>query len=282
LLEHGADARVRTKRNETALGNASTSGNEETVRLLLARGAEVNVQNIRGFSPLMLAASSDTTPAGVVKLLLANGANTAYTADYDETARDLAAKRGDTAVTRLLGGPAAAKGVTPAVTHTANYGGGISEAVEKAFGLLEKQSHNFIRIAGCNSCHSQDLVSAAAGLARSKGLRAPGEIAQLPASMRPPAERLMDLDVVNPGTLGWELFDLGMNGVARNDYTDASIRYIKAMQTRSGSWSANESRRPPMNVGDFQFAALAIYALKHYTPAAGQETTNEAVARAVV
>ena len=143
--------------------------------------------------------------------------------------------------------------------------------MEKSFGLLEKQSHNFIRIAGCNSCHSQDLVSAAAAFARSKGLRAPREIAQLPASMRPPAERIMGLDVVNVGTLGWELFDFGMNGAPKNAYTDASVRYIKAMQTAAGNWSANESRRPPMNVGDFQFGALAIYALKHYTPVADTE-----------
>ena len=45
--------------------------------------------------------------------------------------------------------------------------------------LLEKQSYNFIRIGGCNSCHSQDLPSAAAAFARGRGLRAPREIPQL-------------------------------------------------------------------------------------------------------
>jgi hypothetical protein len=104
LLDRGADARVRSKRNETALGNAGTAGVEATVRLLLDHGAEVNVRNIRGYSPLMLAASSDAVPSGAVKLLLAKGADTTYTADYDESARDLASKRGDTAVVRLLGG----------------------------------------------------------------------------------------------------------------------------------------------------------------------------------
>ena len=74
------------------------------VRLLLDHGAEVNVRNIRGYSPLMLAASSDTIPSGVVKLLLAKGADASCKDDYDETARDLAAKRGHTEVTRLLGG----------------------------------------------------------------------------------------------------------------------------------------------------------------------------------
>ena len=104
LLDHGADARVQSKRNETALGNAGTAGVEASVRLLLDHGAEVNVRNIRGYSPLMLAASSDAVPSGALKLLLAKGADTTYTADYGESARDLASKRGDTAVVRLLGG----------------------------------------------------------------------------------------------------------------------------------------------------------------------------------
>ena len=62
--------------------------------------------------------------------------------------------------------------------------------------MMEKQSYNFIRIGGCNSCHSQDLPSAAAGYARSRGLPAPLEIPQLPESMTSSPERLMDLSVI--------------------------------------------------------------------------------------
>lgn len=52
----------------------------------------------------MNAAGSDTTPVGVVKALLAEGANPELKGD-GETARMLAAKRGDTEVARLLGVP---------------------------------------------------------------------------------------------------------------------------------------------------------------------------------
>jgi ankyrin repeat protein len=280
LLERGADVRVRSKRNETALGNAATAGVEETVRLLLDHGAEVEVRNIRGFSPLMLAASSDAIPVGVVKLLLARGADTSFTGDYDETARDLAAKRGDTEVTRLLGGTLAKQALPAAVSHAATVARTIPDAIDKALALLEVQSHNFIRIAGCNSCHSQDLPSAVAGFARSRGLRA-GEIAQLPASMTAPPERLMDLSQVSAPSTAWELVDLGMNGAPPSGFTDAAVRYIKAMQTSEGNWSANESRRPPMNAGDYQAAALGIYAIKHYGPAAEKASNDEAIAKAV-
>ena len=91
----------------------------------------------------------------------------------------------------------------------------------------------------------------------------------------------MDLDFVNVAGKGWELFDLGMNAAPKNAYTDAVVRVVKAMQTAEGHWTASESRRPPMGVGEFQTAALAIYALRHYAPAGDEAASEKAVARAV-
>lgn len=281
LLERGANARALTKRNESALGNAGTAGNPEVVRLLLEHGAEPNTRNIRGYSPLMLAASSDAMPVEAVKLLLAKGASATFTDDYDETARDLAAKRGHTAVARLLGGtpPAdVAQAVRPAAEER-RYS--VPEAVARALAMTEKQSYNFIRIGGCNSCHAQDLPSAAAAFARSRGLRAPTEIPQLPASAMPSPERVMNLDFINVASKGWELFDMGMNGAPKNAYTDAVVRLILAVQAPAGNWRESESRRPPMNVGEYQAAALSIYALRRYAPAGHEASSESAVARAV-
>ena len=281
LLERGADARARTKRNETALGNASTTGDTDTVRLLLDHGAEVNVRNIRGYSPLMLAASSDTIPAGAVKMLLAKGADARFTGDYDETAQQMAAKRGDTEVTRLLGGLPGNMAAATAAHGAGEQLRSIPSAVEQALAMVEKQSFNFIRIGGCNSCHSQDLASAAAGFARGRGLPAPRQIPQLPQSMMPSPDRVIDFGVVGAASTAWELVDFGMNDVPRNAYTDAAVRFIMAMQTPQGNWSANESRRPPMNAGDFQAAAVAVYAIKHYMPVGSEVTGGQAIARAV-
>lgn len=282
LLDRGADPLVRTKRNETALGFASTAGEDLTVRLLLERGAEVNVRNIRGYSPLMLAAGSDRVPVGTVKMLLAHGADAGFAGDYEETARDLAAKRGDTALSRLLGGaPAARQSASATASHVTSRMRSIPDAVEQALVMVEKQSDTFIRTAGCNSCHSQDLPSAAAGFARSRGLRVPRAIPQLPQSMMPPPERMIDLSIVSAAGTSWELVDSGMNGVPRNDYTDAAVRAIKAMQTAQGHWSSSESRRPPMNAGAFQAAAVAIYAITYYTPPGDEASSEQAIARAV-
>ena len=282
LLEKGADPNAKTKRNETALADAATAGNEETVKLLLDRGAEVNVQDIRGYSPLLYAAGSDAMSAGVAKMLLAKGADLKAKGD-GETAAMLAAKRGDSEVARVLGVPEEERkrlGLVQ-VAHTGGTEKSIAAAVGPALALLAKQSHNFIRIGGCNSCHAEDLPSAAAAIARDRGLPAPKEIPQLPQSMHTlNPERIMDLAVVAVSGVGWEMFDFGHNRVPRDEYTDASVRYLKSMQTPAGNWNAFESRRPPMSSGVYQATALAIYALKTYGPPAEKTDTEKVLARA--
>ena len=281
LLEKGADPNAQTKRNETALADAATSGNEETVKLLLEHGAKVNVQDIRGYSPLLYAAGSDAMPAGVVKMLLAKGADQKAKGD-DETARMLAAKRGDTDVARLLGVSGEERKQIDALPSKGNGGErSIADAVGPALALLEQQSHNFIRIGGCNSCHAQDLPSAAAAIAREHGLPAPKSISQLPQSMHAlNPERIMDLAVIAVAGLGWEMFDFGSNGVPRDEYTDATVRYMKSMQMPEGNWLVTESHRPPMAAGAYQTAALVIYTLRKYGPPAEQADTEKAITRA--
>ena len=282
LLEKGADAKVRTKRNETALADAATAGEEESVKLLLDHGAEVNVQDIRGYSPLLYAAGSDAMPVGIVKMLLAKGADVTAKGD-GETAAMLAAKRGDTEVARVLGvseEERRRRGIV-APPKGSLRDRSIAEAVQPALALLEKQSGNFIRIGGCNSCHAQDLPSAAAALARDRGLPAPKLIPQLPAHMHTnTAIRLMDFNVFGPIGVAWELFDSGMNREPRNQYTDAVVRYIKATQTADGSWHTAHGHRPPMNAGAHQMSALGIYALQHYGRPEDSPENAKVIARA--
>jgi len=146
--------------------------------------------------------------------------------------------------------------------------------------LVGQQSGNFIRIAGCNSCHSQDLASAAAGFVKSRGLRAPADIPQLPQSMMPPPDRLMDLAVVSAPSTAWELVDFGMNNVPADAYTDAAVRLARMMQRGDGSWSTNQSRRPPMNAGEFQETAVCIYAIRHYGRSVDAALNDATIAKA--
>src|SRR5499425_1467057 len=283
LIERGADVKVTSKRNETALGFAATSGAQASVEMLFAKGAGVNVRNFRGYSPLMFAASSDAMPAGIIRLLLDKGADASFTGDYDEPASVLAAKRGHTEAARLLGAvsPSPSATATAQLTPVSVSHRSIPGAVSSSLALLEKQSGNFIRTAGCNSCHSQDLPSAAAGLARDSGLTSTKTFPQLPATMTPPAEQVMDFNVISPNSVAWELFDAGMNHEPRTQVTDAIVRYIMASQTADGGWNTPESRRPPMTSGKFQTAALAIFAMKNYAPETEKLNCEKAIASSV-
>ena len=158
------DAMCRTNATKRRWAMRALPGNEETVNLLLDHGAEVNVRNIRGYSPLMLAASSDAVPAGVVKLLLAK----ARTRLHGRLRRNRARPRGQARRHRSDAparrrserrGSADRRRIRRLEHRTPSRSGRAS-----ADRWSKKQSHNFIRIGGCNSCHSQDLPSAAAGL----------------------------------------------------------------------------------------------------------------------
>ena len=87
-------------------------------------------------------------------------------------------------------------------------------------------------------------------------------------------ERIMDLLAAGVSSIGWEMFDRSLNHVPTDQYTDATVHYLKAMQTPEGYWKGPDGRRPPMNSGDLQATALAIYAIKHFTPAADRAETE--------
>jgi len=210
-------------------------------------------------------------------MLLAKGADPNRVGE-DESVRSLAAKRGDSEVARLLGVPAQElKQVALAPLPAKTGGMPIPESVTKALALLENQSHNFIRTAGCNSCHAQDLPSSAAAIARNRGMKAPKLIEQIPEAMNGETpERIMDLGAVTTTSIGWEMFDRGMNLSPSDQYTDATVHFMRAMQTPEGYWKGADGRRPPMNSGDLQTTALAIYTLKTFAPDSRTELARAA------
>ncbi len=280
LIENGADVNARTKRRQSSLGAAAMAGNEEIVRLLLDHGAQVNVQDERGYSPLMYAAYSEVMPAGVVRLLLAKGAETKVTGE-DETPITLAAKRGDSEVARLLGVPEEmrkAGGVDASSNSAENRPA--AEAVQKAELVLEKQSPQFVKRGGCNSCHNQSLPSAALALARERGIPAPKVFTELPFELQEKsAERNMDMANFGPNSLGFEFFGYSALRGPANEYTDSTVLYLKTMQTPQGYWQTPGSR-PPLTSDDFLTTAMSINTLRLYTPATQKADTEKRLARA--
>lgn len=72
LLAKGADVNVEDQNHQAPLHDAAGSGHKEVVKLLLAKGANVNAKMYQDFTPLHNAASSGHKD--VVSLLLANKA----------------------------------------------------------------------------------------------------------------------------------------------------------------------------------------------------------------
>jgi ankyrin repeat protein len=101
LIARGADVRARSKIGETALMDVATRGDAAAAKLLLAKGADVNAKDHRGYTALMFAAQYDDDAVELVRLLLAHGADVTPVAE-EQTALSLAAKRGETGVTKLL------------------------------------------------------------------------------------------------------------------------------------------------------------------------------------
>ncbi|OGP52762.1 MAG: hypothetical protein A2Y65_03625 [Deltaproteobacteria bacterium RBG_13_52_11] len=74
LIAKGADVNVKEEHGNTPLIKAASRGYTEIAELLIAKGADVNAQNwSMGNTPLILAASWGHT--GTTKLLIAKGAD---------------------------------------------------------------------------------------------------------------------------------------------------------------------------------------------------------------
>jgi uncharacterized protein len=74
--------------------------NAETARILIAQGADVNMEQAGGYTPLHLAASSGLVE--IAKLLLETGANPKTPCHRGKTPADYARERNHEAVVQLL------------------------------------------------------------------------------------------------------------------------------------------------------------------------------------
>lgn len=99
LIDRGAEVNVSNRDGVTAL--MWGAGEIDKVRLLLEKGAKVDVQTELGRSPLLIA-STYTSNVEVVRLLMESGAKPTGIDNFGETPLTSAAKRGDTQIVEAL------------------------------------------------------------------------------------------------------------------------------------------------------------------------------------
>ena len=258
----------------TPLLMAVPFGPPQIVKTLMDAGAKVNVQDYRGFSPLMLAAATDRANPETVLLLLAHNADMQPKTRAGETATEWAAKFADPAVIRALGGSPKSEEKSDAPltlkfldAHT---------AVQRTVSLLERTTSQFFGKANCFACHEQPAAAFAVGAARSKGVaideKAESERwAQLTAGLN-----LSQLEGAAPlGGADNNLYlaeALVRSGYKPDRKTDILAANIAAYQGGDGGWHLPGYARSPLQDNDFSRTTMAIRALKTYgTPGRAAE-----------
>jgi ankyrin repeat protein len=278
LLERGADpnAVCTLERGilQTPAGVAASMGYAECLRLLMAAGADVNVQG-GPFKHSALLGAATTGSRETVQLLLAK-ANVNGKDWRGATALDWAARRGDNDIVKMLrdAGSEQSRPLSEperplALQHPPD-ADSTRQAVSATLPLLQQSEQAITQTRNCVSCHQHPMVSMTAGLARKHGFKVDETIAR--------EERghiLKDMGGRTRSLLLGTGIDTTLSvhvlaGLAAEDeppsrITDALVHYLVLRQGRDGHWH-QENRRPPDEASDFQFTALAVRGLQAYAP----------------
>ena len=257
----------------TPLLMAVPFGPPEIARTLIDAGATVNVQDYRGFSPLMLAAATDRANPDTIRLLLDRKADTQPKTRAGETATDWAAKFNDTAVVRAMG--SVPRPSTPNVAQAQEVPD-IRLGVQRSVSLLERATAQFFEKGSCFACHEQPAAAFAVGAARGKGI----VIDEKAASDRwiQITSGLNGAQLEGAAPLGgadnnlYVAEALVRSGYTADRRTDILAANLAAYQGGDGGWHLPGYARSPLQDNDFSRTAMAIRALKTYgTPGRAAE-----------
>jgi len=260
LLDEGADPNQGRFGGFSPLILAIARQNLELVRMMAAKGANLNFRDRTGSTPLMWAAFNGTGDPKLIEELLKLGADPLVANKAGETALTWALKRGETAASAAL---------RKAGIHDTD---SIRTAVEKALLLLQKSGAQFTRISGCFSCHHQSLPQLAYEVARTRGLaidesaarqRLESTIALLKA-VSGQASTNRDRIPNPPITVSYALLGLAAENQARDETTAAMAQVLAAWQSGDGAFYPLPPIRPPLESSEFTATALSLRALQLY------------------
>lgn len=280
----------KVKAGSIALGNwtpllLAALGSTELVTTLLDAGANVNVADVRGMTPLMLAVANDRQNADVIQRLIAKGADVNAKSLAGETALDWARKSGSPMAIKLLTSAGAVEtkhepNVVPAPARA-----DLRISVERSMALLRKASVVAAANGGCASCHSHNIVDTVERAAVKRGLstdeKLTGQRQTLTKAPYFSAANLLErLDPPgSPITTVFALTALANSGYQPDRTTDMVAAHLASQQARNGRWFIGGAR-PPVGEGPIAVTAYAIRSLKAYAPPGRAADMNERIARA--
>ena len=286
LLAKGADVNAvsgdgsfnKVKAGTIALGNftallmAAPHASPDVIKALLDAGAKVNVQDVRGMTPLMTAVATDHQTIDVVRMIVSKGADVNVKSVAGETALDWAHKIGDPAVVALLKKAGAVATSPSAPTLPPAAPADLRTSAQRGATLLEKTSVTAAANGGCASCHSHNIVDIVSSAASAKGLR----IDQKLAADRRQLTRVPYFSPLNvlermdgPGSPDVPLYalaGLAANGQQPDRVVDAMLANVAAQQLHDGHWkrALGAVARPPIEDGEIFRTAIAISVFKTF------------------
>ena len=241
---------------------------------LLEMGADANAKDPGGTPLIVLACSSDTSQVAMdaVKSLIAHSADVNAKNAAGESALDLARKRGNAALVRLLVEAGAKESARPVPDPLAKPAASARAAVARSIPLLQKTDTIFVQKAGCVSCHNDSLEALAVSAARKAGLPVNDQTAS--ANLKAVAtyadtwreRNLQGIGIPGDGdTMGLMLVGLAAEGYPANETTDAMATLLKSKQIPNGMWPVL-GHRPPLESSSLVTTVLTARALQLYMP----------------
>jgi ankyrin repeat protein len=300
LLAHGADPNVRYEEPDgngdfqTPAMNAAWHGDAACLKQLLDGGADINVQG-GPFDRTPLLCAATTGSEETVRLLLAKKADILAQDWKGDTPLDWARLRGDTPIVQLLAKAnslnpppiqhetKAAKEPSPRL-HDHIDSDSVRKAVKTSLPLLQRTGQRLTQSKQCITCHQHSLVAMTVGMARQHGFAVDDEIAdaergQVQALLGPRVPLLLLGADLDPSLAAYCLAGLGAEQQPSSALTDALIHFLVLHQHQEGYWSP-EAYRPPDDSSAFLFTALAARGLNSYASKGRRGEIADRIARA--
>ena len=153
----------------TPLMLAAPTGSGELVRVLLEAGADVKARDMRGMTPLMIAAASEYQNARIVKLLIDRGSD----CERGERRQGRQCWIGRGSSTSRGGGALGearreGESATGAPAKEGRCAGGCAVGSDEEHPLVQQGSQSFFRQSGCVACHHQPAMATVVKAARSR------------------------------------------------------------------------------------------------------------------
>jgi hypothetical protein len=239
-------------------------------------------------TPVMTAIATDHQSPEVVRMIVAKGADVNLKSTAGETALDWAQKIGNRTVIDLLKKAGAVPTTAPEPSIPAAAPADLRTSAQRGATLLEKTSVSAAANGGCASCHSHNIVDIVSNAANAKGLRIDQRIAADRRQLTrvpyfSPLNVLERMDGPGPPDVPlYALAGLAASGQQPDRVIDAMVANVAAQQLHDGRWkrpNPGAVARPPIEDGDVYRTAIAISVFKAFA-APGRVDYRERVARA--